>query len=1206
MGIKQDIETSLKDHFFTKIDGQPKDEDVTNLIRKLSEMQASVPTTNRGGSHGHIGMIIEDAEYRTFSTGNVSFVIPTNPGPYPVTVDPDAAIREQQVADHKSEKDEFETYLGVLNAARKHIVRVIDPEWLEAIRTPTLGFAHLTLHQMIDHLRDTGGDLDYMDVSDLVTELTKQWEVSENPATKFARDDKYERQLIKLAYQTNRHFDFLSHNPHLRRRRNKGNRSTAKAVGFGIANATTATKRTAEEQAEEMAWAIAEVANALTAAQKKEFEQLTAMFGQLMQKMGTPTPQNAGDSAATSNFSTNTTNLALTGTSDKRLAVADGHIIEATHTAKLPLPSLADAARTTTVVPELAKSLLSVGVPADNSYTTIFRPYGHGAEVYANNACSITSSQPPVLRGCQDDNGLWVVPLEHDKSETACLDLATKKQSKPPRAHHNFAANVYELPSSQEVVWFLHAALGFPTKQTLLAAIRNNQLMPFPGLTAEAVAKHFPESDKTQKGHMRQTRCNSSGLPGPHARHQRYDQQQEHTACRSTALHARFLAPQHKIVVESPHAPAPRVEPTAHPIQQRAREEQIEHPTSQLPRVHHNHTNNAAVPTPAPTIIIPRPSHIPSAPPTIRQPPENDTHSIAARVRSRRCATAVPAAPKTGSIADRVKRRRREMAAPVLDHTTGQLLEYRALLRHPRFKDAWTLAGANEFDRLVQGKTGRVMGKNTIEFIRKEDVPQDHIKDVTYFKFICQVRTEKKEPNGTRATLGGNLINYPDDVGTLNADLLLIKIFFNSVISTPGACFANADISNFYLMTPLKRPEFARVRLTDIPDEIIQLYSLDKVATPDGWVYVRVSKGMYGLPQSGSLGHDLLEECLNQEGYFQSRNVPGLWRHNTRKIQVVLVVDDFGIKYIHKQDLDQLIDSLKKYYDVAVDMEGKEYVKIELDWDYANGKVHLLEALRQFDNVIPTKRHDSPHPHVPPKYGEKQQFAEYDTSPAVGKDAQKHVQTRNKQCGTQKKILDYCATQDPAVVTYRKSDMILAADSDAGYLNASNARSCAGGHHFLSEHETFPPHNGAIHNVAEIIKAVMSSAAEAELGALYINARKAVEERQILEEMGHQQPPTPMQTDTSTGEGIINARVQPKRTKAMDMRFHWLRDRGVNQKQFRFYWRPGPLNLADYFTKHHPPAHHRNVRPEFISPYSVVEKLRLRLFTSTARVCLSN
>ena len=113
----------------------------------------------------------------------------------------------------------------------------------------------------------------------------------------------------------------------------------------------------------------------------------------------------------------------------------------------------------------------------------------------------------------------------------------------------------------------------------------------------------------------------------------------------------------------------------------------------------------------------------------------------------------------------------------------------------------------------------------------------------------------------------------------------------------------------------------------------------------------------------------------------------------------------------------------------------------------------------------------------------------------------------------------------------------------------------------------------------------MSSAAEAELGVMYINARKAVEERIILNEMGHNQPATPIQVDNSTAKGIINKRVQPKRTKAMDMCFHWLRDRST-QNQFRFYWRPGPTNYADYWTKHHPAAHHRNMQPVFLTPFS--------------------
>jgi hypothetical protein len=86
-------------------------------------------------------------------------------------------------------------------------------------------------------------------------------------------------------------------------------------------------------------------------------------------------------------------------------------------------------------------------------------------------------------------------------------------------------------------------------------------------------------------------------------------------------------------------------------------------------------------------------------------------------------------------------------------------------------------------------------------------------------KFVCTIRTEKKDPYRIRATMGGNLINYPEDVGTPTANLLLIKIFLNSVVSTRGARFANVNISNFYLMTPLRRKEYTKIRLSDIPEE---------------------------------------------------------------------------------------------------------------------------------------------------------------------------------------------------------------------------------------------------------------------------------------------------------------------------------------------------------------------------------------------------
>jgi hypothetical protein len=161
--------------------------------------------------------------------------------------------------------------------------------------------------------------------------------------------------------------------------------------------------------------------------------------------------------------------------------------------------------------------------------------------------------------------------------------------------------------------------------------------------------------------------------------------------------------------------------------------------------------------------------------------------------------------------------------------------------------------------------------------------------------------------------------------------------------------------------------------------------------------------------------------------------------------------------------------------------------------------------------------------------------------------------------------------------------MILTLHSDASYLSEAKARSRAGGHFFLgnkpSNKPTIP--NGAILNKSTIMKNVLSSAAEAECGALYENTTEVIHLRNTLEEMGHKQPPTPVQVDNTTTNGFANKQIKQQRTKSMDMRFYWIQDR-VAQKQFNVYWRPGSTNLADYFTKHHSPAHHRRERKSYL------------------------
>ena len=128
------------------------------------------------------------------------------------------------------------------------------------------------------------------------------------------------------------------------------------------------------------------------------------------------------------------------------------------------------------------------------------------------------------------------------------------------------------------------------------------------------------------------------------------------------------------------------------------------------------------------------------------------------------------------------------------------------------------------------------------------------------------------------------------------------------------------------------------------------------------------------------------------------------------------------------------------------------------------------------------------------------------------------------------------------MLTYNASDMILAAHSDANYLSEPKARIRAGGHFVLSSNTTNPANNGDNINIVHIIKHVMTSATEADLVGLYSMVREAVNIRIILEELGQTQPPTPLQTGNSMSDAVINYKIKPMQTKAMNMRLQWLRD----------------------------------------------------------------
>ena len=179
-------------------------------------------------------------------------------------------------------------------------------------------------------------------------------------------------------------------------------------------------------------------------------------------------------------------------------------------------------------------------------------------------------------------------------------------------------------------------------------------------------------------------------------------------------------------------------------------------------------------------------------------------------------------------------------------------------------------------------------------------------------------------------------------------------------------------------------------------------------------------------------------------------------------------------------------------------------------------------------------------------------------------------------------FLDYVVSHPDAILTFERSNMILAVHSDASYLTEPKSRSRAGGRFYMADGaEEDDPANGIVHNIAQVIRNVMTSAADAKNGALFVNSRFAIPARQLLDEMGHSQPPTPIQTDNTTALGFVTKNLQPKATKSTKMNYWFMRDR-QDRKQFKYYWKPGnKINCGDYFTKHICVAHHKEQRPFF-------------------------
>jgi hypothetical protein len=133
------------------------------------------------------------------------------------------------------------------------------------------------------------------------------------------------------------------------------------------------------------------------------------------------------------------------------------------------------------------------------------------------------------------------------------------------------------------------------------------------------------------------------------------------------------------------------------------------------------------------------------------------------------------------------------------------------------------------------------------------------------------------------------------------------------MISTPEARFFTMDIKNIYLCTPMSRYEYMRLKLSNMPEDVIEHYHLLDIVTPDGYVYCKIRPGMYGLPQEWIIAQELLAKRLKEHGYNQSKTMPGLWALEWCPITFSLIINNFEVKYIgeeHAQHLRQAVQNI--------------------------------------------------------------------------------------------------------------------------------------------------------------------------------------------------------------------------------------------------------------------------------------------------------
>jgi hypothetical protein len=253
---------------------------------------------------------------------------------------------------------------------------------------------------------------------------------------------------------------------------------------------------------------------------------------------------------------------------------------------------------------------------------------------------------------------------------------------------------------------------------------------------------------------------------------------------------------------------------------------------------------------------------------------------------------------------------------PMMHPVTGKTISsYKKLMNNHMMTEIWQMAFGKDFGGMVQVDNKTSQKETNAMFVMMHDEIK-HIlrqkKKFTYGNLAVDYPPQEEDPNRIQIIARGNLVMYELSPLVCTAVLGTAKLHWNSVISTQGAKYMCLDIKKNHLTARLEYFLYMQMPLVLFPEWIQEQYNL-KLLAYKGNVHLEMRRAVWGLPQAGILANKRLWHKLALLGCCKHVNTPGLWYHESHPISFTLIVNNIGVKYVNKEDVNHLVKSMKKH-----------------------------------------------------------------------------------------------------------------------------------------------------------------------------------------------------------------------------------------------------------------------------------------------------